>query len=466
MHFVVHNCLNKARFAASAAAVYYSAVRLSHCENVDPYKVLGVSRGASEDEIRRAYKKAASKNHPDHGGDAEEFKKIAKAYAILSDKSKKETFDRYGTTTAGPQTGSMGGNDQDQLFDAFRLFEEFLGAGNLFGNEDPSFGMRRKPATRIVTLAVSLEELFKGGHFKVAVPRQVMCQTCHGAGGDRVTCNVCHGRGYTFEDRRFGNYLQRTQRVCHRCQGNGSSLSSRCHKCNGQGHILDNSHTIALNLPPGTEDGEKFLFSGQGSYDGNSTQDVIVLVQEKEHSELQRLGLDLLAAKRLSLLDAITGFCLDFPDIATTQRFTAIPDTNTLPVADGDVLIIPGLGMSDRHGRRGALYVRLIVDLPKRMPPMDPAERRALLARALGGDPDIPFTPHSSASSFFSDIFGGISASRKKKDDSTDTSTTSSKQYEVKRATDRDKDRLFQQRRVKSSTSRNDGGHPYYYWGG
>ncbi|EGB10477.1 hypothetical protein AURANDRAFT_23682 [Aureococcus anophagefferens] len=365
------------RWRTVAAAGGACAARAwARCEE-DLYATLGVGRKASAEEIRRAYKLRAAKAHPDHGGDAEEFKRVAAAYAVLSDDAKRRRYDAGGGA-GGPGSGGgggfpgggfPGGGSQQQQFDqAFRLFEEMFGGG---GGGGFGGGGRRRGAARIapreVVLRLSLSDLFEGGDFRVAVPR------------------VCRGRG-TREER---------------------------------------DHSVSVSVKPGAAGGESFFFRkagddvfyGSGEHAGR--RDVTVIIEEAPRADLQRLGDDLLVAKRVSLLDALTGFAVDAPTVAKHdprgRTFRIAAAAEDLPVAPDDVWVVKGEGMRDARdpSKRGDLFVRFIVDFPKALPEGDWKARRRALAGLIGGAPDAPAAqPRPASGGLFAGLFSGLGGAK------------------------------------------------------
>lgn len=388
-----------------------AATAAARCE-ADPYTTLGVDRKASQDDIRRAYKKKAAKAHPDHGGDAEEFKRLAAAYGTLSDKEKRRRHDAGGFDFSGQaqqQGFPAGGGD---FGDAFRLFEEMFGAG--FAGPQARRRHRPRVAPREVTLRLSLAELFEGGAFDVQVPRTVACSACEGRGGTVQTCATCQGRGMTVQDRRFGGQVIRTQSACGACGGAGETLADKCRTCRGESVVREPTHAVSVKLPPNARNGYATTLKGAGDdvfYDGGHVRrDVTVIVEEAPHADLQRVGADLLCAKRVPLLDALTGFAIEVPTLRRDDKrgkaFVVRADAADLPVAPDDVWILKGEGMRDSSGARGDLLIRFVVEFPKTLP--DEKDRRGRLAPLLGGSAAAPTPP--SKRGLFGGLFGGASA--------------------------------------------------------
>ncbi|KAH8082107.1 hypothetical protein JL720_8633 [Aureococcus anophagefferens] len=342
------------RWRTVAAAGGACAARAwARCEE-DLYATLGVGRKASAEEIRRAYKLRAAKAHPDHGGDAEEFKRVAAAYAVLSDDAKRRRYDAGGGA-GGPGSGGGGG---------------FPGGGFPAAGASSSTLARIAPSE--VVLRLSLSDLFEGGDFRVAVPRVVACDGCGGRGGDFTACGARRSRS-TLEDRRYGSQIMRTQRACGACGGSGRVSASTCDQCRGRGTREERDHSVSVSVKPGAAGGESFFFRkagddvfyGSGEHAGR--RDVTVIIEEAPRADLQRLGDDLLVAKRVSLLDALTGFAVDAPTVAKHdprgRTFRIAAAAEDLPVAPDDVWVVKGEGMRDATVARRP-FVRFIVDFP------------------------------------------------------------------------------------------------------
>ena len=446
---------------------------LALCEE-DPYAALGVSKSASADEIRRAYKKKAAKAHPDRGGDAEEFKRIARAYAILSDDDKKRAYDSGGgVPPRGGGSSSPGGFSSqqfdmrggDDLFDAFKLFEQFFAGDDIFESRGRRFAQM---PTRVLRLRLSLEDLYRGGDYSVGAPRTVACRECGGRGAtDIERCGACAGRGFSVTEERYGNFIRSVRSPCGRCGGAGQVIITRCQACGGAGGHREENHTLQVKVAKGAKAGDRFDFPNEGDVlMRNNTivgqEDIVVLIEEKEHPEFQRLGADLLVAKRISLLDALTRVNLEVTDISKKNKKINISlDAASLPVSPDDVFRVrnEGMPLDDAQKKRtrrtrGDLYVRFIVDFPQTNQ-LKKGNTRALIADALGYDNVDLDDDRSSSSSdnttttkkkkgwSFEDIFSSSSSKEDQADDANEPRLAS-------RAPKTDVNRLFQARDQQS----------------
>lgn len=430
------------RVPSAAAAVMLGRLALAA---EDPYSVLGVSRSATKDEIRKAYKSKAAASHPDRGGDAEEFKRVAQAYSILSDADKKATYDQGGHSA--PAGGFEGGfNGHDDIMQAFRLFEDFFGQ-NPFQQQRRALVVgvvtrgrkRRHPQSEpggLVRWRRTQGRRRERSGVRDVRRRRRPCRDLHSvrrSGRDRALF-VAASPSSQVTERRFGGFAQRVQARCAACRGAGAVLIDICRACGGSGRVRRRDE-IRVDVPKGAEAGDVF----------ESALGVTVVIDEKPHDELQRLGSDLLVASRLSLIDALTGFRVDIPDLARSSRVAAGPSPDALPVKPDDVWVVRGMGMPTKHNpaKRGDLYVRFIVDFPDRLPRYGDGEpaRRAALAQALGGDPQLPpdAGPTPSFSSSVADFFRSSSSHR--------PSPSTDAPQRIVRAPKSDVDALFRARR-------------------
>jgi molecular chaperone DnaJ len=297
----------------------------------DYYEVLGVSKGSSADEIKKAYRKVAMQFHPDRNpGDKaaeEKFKEAAEAYEILSDADKRNQYDRYGHAgVAGNGRGGYGGGmNMEDIFSQFGdvfgedLFGSFFGGGNARGrSQQRSRGIRGSNLR--VKLRLTYEEIARGVNKNIKVKKHVPCQTCSGSGakdkGSVQTCPTCGGSGQV---RRVQNtFLGQMQTVttCPTCAGEGTTITSKCTNCKGEGRVYS-EETVSIDIPAGVQEGMQLNISGRGNAGerGGPAGDLIVLIEEEPHKDLHREGLNVAYELWLSFTDAVFGTQLEVPTI-------------------------------------------------------------------------------------------------------------------------------------------------------
>ncbi|CUM53720.1 uncharacterized protein AC631_00740 [Debaryomyces fabryi] len=329
------------------------------------YDLLGVSPSAGETELKKAYRKAALKYHPDKNPSpeaAEKFKELSHAYEILSDDQKREVYDSYGEeglSGAGGMGGGMGAED---------IFSQFFGGG--FGgmgggaSRGPTRGKDIKHS-----ISCTLEELYKGRTAKLALNKTILCKTCEGRGGKEgkiKQCSSCHGQGMKFVTRQMGPMIQRFQTVCDVCQGSGDicDAKDRCTACKGKKTQTERK-ILQVHIDPGMKDGQRIVFSGEGDQEpGVTPGDVVFVVDEKQHEKFTRKANDLYYEAEVDLSTALTGGELAFKHVS--GDYIKIPITPGEVIAPGVTKVIENQGMPIyRHGSHGHLFVKFTVKFPK-----------------------------------------------------------------------------------------------------
>jgi molecular chaperone DnaJ len=338
----------------------------------DYYEILGVTKTASVEEIKSAYRKAALKWHPDRSPENKEeanhrFRECTEAYSILSDTQKRQIYDTYGhegLAGVGTQPDFNGTIFQDfhDIFGEFFGFEDLFGAG---GGRRRGSGRRvQRGADLRYDMTLTFEEAATGIATKIRVPRQEYCESCNGTGAKKgtgvVACQACGGRGQIVYQQGFFTI----NRTCPACQGAGQIVKERCPDCKGQGR-LDRERTIELRIPPGVDTGTRLRVQGEGEPgpNGGPAGDLYVVLEVKEHSFFERRGADLYCTIPLSVSQASLGTDLQVPGLTGEERLKIPEGTQS-----GAVFRIKGKGLPDPHGGgRGDLYYHVRVLTPTKL---------------------------------------------------------------------------------------------------
>ncbi|XP_031259582.1 chaperone protein dnaJ A6-like [Pistacia vera] len=330
------------------------------------YEVLGVSKSASQDELKKAYRKAAIKNHPDKGGDPEKFKELAQAYEVLSDPEKREIYDQYGEDALKEGMGGAGPSHNP-----FDIFESFFGGG-AFGGGGSSRVRRQKHGEDVVhTLKCSLEELYNGATKKLSLSRNILCPKCKGKGsksGASGKCYGCQGTGMKITTRQIGlGMIQQMQHVCPECRGSGEVISERdkCQQCKGS-KVSQEKKVLEVNVEKGMQHGQKIVFEGQADEAPDTiTGDIVFVVQQKEHPKFKRKFDDLYVEHTLSLTEALCGF--QFALIHLDGRQLLIKSNPGEIIKPGQYKAINDEGMPhhQRPFMKGRLYIHFNVEFPE-----------------------------------------------------------------------------------------------------
>lgn len=334
----------------------------------DYYQILGVPKGASKEEIKKAYKKLAKQYHPDLNKDpkaAEKFKEINEAASVLGDDKKREQYDRFGTTAEG-FGGGAGGFDFSDAFsgmDINDLFEQFFGGS--FGGFG---GRRRRGPTRgrdlVVEMEITLEEAYRGVEKPIVLPRLEQCEKCNGSGsasGGKDTCRDCNGAGVQRVVRRTPFGMMQTQGTCRTCGGEGTIIKHPCEICEGEG-LVRQSRKITVSIPAGVQDESQLRLAGEGEGGERSGRagDLYVRVYVKEDERFTREGDDLIMELPISFAQAALG---DMVEIETFDE--EIKLKIPAEVQTGTMLRVRGKGMPNVHGGQGDLHVKVVVQTPE-----------------------------------------------------------------------------------------------------
>lgn len=375
----------------------------------DFYEILGVSKSASADEIKKAYRKVAMQYHPDRNpGDKEaeeKFKEAAEAYEILSDADKKAKYDRYGHAAFGPGTSGGGGgySNMDDIFSQFGdifgddMFGGFFGGGSRRSSGGGGRPRGQRGSNLRIKLKLNFEEIAKGVTKNVKVKKHVLCNTCNGNGAkDKNSvqnCGTCGGSGQV---RRVTNtFLGQMQTVstCPTCNGEGSTVTAKCGSCKGEGRVYG-EETISIDIPAGVQEGMQLSMNGKGNAGerGGFAGDLIIQIEEEAHPELQRDGLNVAYDLYLSFSDAVFGTQVEVPTIDGRAKIKIPPGTQS-----GKIFRLKGKGFPEVQGyNKGDQLIYVNVWTPQQV---SDEEKRML--EKLSESPNFKPNPNKSDKSFF-----------------------------------------------------------------
>jgi len=346
----------------------------------DYYEILGVAKNASDDEIKKAFRKLAQKYHPDKkGGDEAKFKEVSEAYAVLSDKKRRAQYDTGAHAFGGAgQTGGFGGFDFSQFggfqqgnfqeFDLGDIFGEFFGGGQ---------GQRSRRGRDIsIDIELSFRDAAFGTERRVLISKIGVCDVCNGNGAEKgskvITCPTCNGKGEIRETRNtfFGAFT--SARTCPKCHGKGTVPEKPCHKCHGEG-VSRREEEIVVNVPPGVDDGEMIRMPGRGEAAASGVAgDLYVKLHVKPDPMFVREGNNLITVLKIRLSDALLGGSYDIKTLDGMEKIH-IPEG----VTHGEVIRVRGQGIPSTRGSRGDILVRIEIELPKKLS----KEARALVEK-------------------------------------------------------------------------------------
>jgi DnaJ family protein A protein 2 len=337
-------------------------------DNTKYYEVLGVSKNASQDDLKKAYRKAAIKNHPDKGGDPEKFKELAQAYEVLSDPEKRDIYDQYGEDALKEGMGGGGSGH-----DPFDIFQSFFG-GSPFGGGGgggSSRGRRQRRGEDVIhPLKVSLEDLYNGTAKKLSLSRNVLCSKCKGKGsksGASLKCAGCQGSGMKVSIRQLGpSMIQQMQHPCGECKGTGETINDkdRCPQCKGE-KVSQEKKVLEVVVEKGMQNGQKITFPGEADEAPDTvTGDIVFVLQQKEHPKFKRKGDDLICDHSLTLTEALCGFQFILTHLDGRQLLIKSEPGEVIKPDQFKAINDEGMPMYQRPFMKGKLYIQFAVDFP------------------------------------------------------------------------------------------------------
>jgi molecular chaperone DnaJ len=360
-------------------------------ERPDYYKVLGVAKGASDEEIKKAYRKLARQYHPDrNAGDKkaeERFKEISQAHDVLSDPEKRKAYDRGGGPfgfgmPGGFDAGNFSGNFGDIISDLFGRGGNAAGRGGAGGVRP---GQPRQARGRDLETEVSLsfDQAVAGAQVPLAVPTSQPCPTCHGSGAKPGTvprvCPVCNGRGLESQSQGIFSMSQ----PCSNCHGSGTVIDDPCPTCNGTG-AQRSVRRMRVNIPAGVRDGSRIRLAGKGEpgLRGADPGDLYVITRVAESSVFRRVGENLEVEVPLSIPEALQGAVIEVPTLNGAKRLRVSPGTK-----HGTVQRLRGEGPQRLGGKgRGDIHYRFVIDVPASLSP-EQSDAVAKLSAVMNGNP-------------------------------------------------------------------------------
>jgi DnaJ family protein A protein 2 len=336
------------------------------------YDCLGLSKSATVDEIKKAYRKLAMKYHPDKNANNpqahEKFQEISNAYEVLSDPEKRQIYDQYGEE--GLKGGGFSASSADSIFEHFFGGGFFPGSGRRRQQQGP-----RKAEDTVHKYPITLKDQYNGKTTKLKLTRNIICSECSGKGskkeGATERCRTCDGRGMKVTIQQIGpGMIQQMQSVCPDCRGSGEMIAERdrCKACRGK-KVVAEAKILEVHVAPGTKHGEKQVFYGDGEQaPGCEPGDVVIVFVEKkdnsgESANFTRQDNHLIVQKKITLIEALTGFDFYFKQL--DDRLLQIRSEPNTVVKPGDVMMVEGEGMPIKHSmHRGNLFIKFEVEFP------------------------------------------------------------------------------------------------------
>jgi len=373
----------------------------------DYYEILGVSKSASEDEIKKAYRKMAVKYHPDKNPDNKEaedkFKEAAEAYEVLSNSQKKAQYDRFGHAGMGGAAGGGFGGGGMNMEDIFSQFGDIFGGGDespfgSFFNQGRGGGRRQRKGTDLrIKLKLNLEEIANGVEKKIKVKRHVACKTCAGNGSkngtDLKTCGTCQGSGQVRQVQQTMLGQMVTSSTCPHCSGEGKTIGAKCGDCFGEGRVLE-EEIIPIKIPAGVSNDMQLSMSGKGNVPprGGVAGDLLIVIEEEAHELLHRDGNNVIYDLYVNFVDAALGTSVEVPTISGKAKITLDAGTQS-----GKILRLKGKGIKELNGYSiGDQLVHVNIWTPKQV-----SKEETELLEKLRSSPNFAPQPGKAEKGFF-----------------------------------------------------------------
>ncbi len=379
----------------------------------DYYEILGVSKSANADEIKKAYRKVAMQFHPDRNpGDKsaeEKFKEAAEAYEILSDADKKAQYDRFGHAGMAGNGRGFGGGSNMNMDDIFSQFGDIFGDdvfGSFFGGSGGGRGRGQSRARGVrgnnlrIKLKLNFEEMARGASKTVKVKKHVACSTCGGSGAKDKnavqTCGTCGGSGQVRKVTNTFLGQMQTVNTCPACNGEGTTITNKCTSCKGEGRVYA-EETVNIEIPAGVQEGMQLSVSGRGNSGerGGPPGDLIVLIEEEAHPQLHRDGLNVIYDLHISFPDAAFGAQVEVPTIDGKAKIKIPPGTQS-----GKIFRLKGKGFPALNSyEKGDELIHVNIWTPQQISP----EEKSMLEK-MQHSANFQPNPEKSEKSFFEKV--------------------------------------------------------------